>query len=365
MKHDPTIIDVDTSDTRQAPVSKSDSALASSAHSRINIPFNLGNWRDLPQDIAVDLAWFHQHALEEGLNWKQCEAALSYSQTTVFRALKGTYEGDWKKVAANIRSYRAIIAERLAIKHAAFRETRITKLVTGGLSYAMANNSITTITGESRQGKTAAGQWWRDQNNHGRTAFITAPAYGSCRALLKELAQCLGINRNTGLTNMHESILRAFNENRMIIVDEAHRLLPKDARTDPVMLEILRDIHDRTGCGLGLLTTTRFSEGIKRSSYMYEQVLGRIGMPVQLPREFEWGDISPIVDQYLEKVPDDLMSELLKISNQAGRLGILCETLKFASRIASKGHSTLKAETIRTAIATRKQMMGEAIYAKK
>lgn len=366
MKKDPTaIIEVDSSDTRQAPVSKSESALASSAHSRINVPFNLGNWRDLADDIQTDLAWFHQHALEEGLNWKQCEAALSYSQTTVFRALKGTYEGDWKKVCSNIRSYRAIISERLAIKHAAFRETRITKLVTGGLSYAMANNSITTITGESRQGKTAAGKWWRDQNNHGRTAFITAPAYGAARALLKELAQCLGINRNTGLTNMHESILRAFNENRMIIVDEAHRLLPKDTRGDPVLLEILRDIHDRTGCGLGLLTTRRFSEGVRKSEYMYEQVLGRIGMPVQLPREFEWADISPIVDQYLEHAPADLKDELLKISNAPGRLGILCETLKFASRIASKGHSSLKADTIRTAIATRKQMMGEEIYARK
>lgn len=290
---------------------------------------------------------------------------MGYSQTTVYRVLKGTYEGDWKKVSSNIRSYRAIIAERLAIKHAAFRETRITKLVTGGLSYAMANNSVTLITGESRQGKTESAKFWRDQNNHGRTAFITAPAYGAARALLKEIARCLGINQNTGLTNMHESILRAFNENRMLIVDEAHRLLPKDARCEPVLLEILRDIHDRTGCGLAMLTTSRFGEGIKKSAYMYEQVLGRIGMPVQLPREFEWDDIEPIVAQYLTHPPADLRAELLKISNAPGRLGILCETLKFASRIASKSHASLKAETIRTAIATRRQMMGEYQYAKK
>lgn len=358
-------IDATTDDSRSVPATRTDSALAASAHSRINIPFNLGNWKDLPEPVSDLLAWFHQHALEEGLNWKQCQSALGYSQSTIFRALKGTYEGDWNNVVKAITSYRAIVAERCAIRHAAFRETRITKLVTGGLSYAMANNSITKITGESRQGKTAAAQWWRDQNNHGRTAFITAPAYGAAKALLKEIAACLGINRNTGLTNMHEAILRAFNENRMLIVDEAHRLLPKDRRGEPILLEILRDIHDRTHCGLALLTTQRFDETVNKTEYQYEQVLGRIGMPVRLPREFEWADISPIVDQYITGAPAPLRKELLHIANSPGRLGILCETLKFASRIASKQQKVIKPETVATAIATRRQMMGETQYAKK
>lgn len=360
-----TAVIVAPDDSRKAPATKSDTALASVAHSRINIPFNLDNWKDLPEETTEQLAWFHQHALEEGLSWARCEAALGYSNTTIYRALKGTYEGNWEKVISGIRSYRTIVAERCAIKNANFCETRFTKLVTGGLSYAMANNSIVKITGESRMGKTASAKWWRDQNNHGRTVFITAPAYGAARALLKEIAQALGINRNTGLTNMHESILRAFNENRMLIVDEAHRLLPKDSRSEPVLLEILRDIHDRTNCGLALLTTRRFDEGVRKSEYQYEQILGRIGMPVQLPREFAWEDIAPIVEQYLTRVPNDLRKELTLIANSPGRLGILCETLKFSSRIASKTQRITSAETIRTAIATRRQMMGEIQYAKK
>ena len=358
-------IDTDGDSRGSTVATKSDNALAASAKSRINIPFNLGNWRDIDPLIIEEVAWFHQHALEEGLNWKQVCDALNYSETVIFRVLKGTYTGAWDQVADSIRSYRRLVSERVAIKHASFRETRITRLVTGGLSYAMANNSITKITGESRQGKTVAAKWWRDQNNHGRTAFITAPAYGAARALLTELALVLGINRNTGITNMHSAILRAFNSNRMLIVDEAHRLLPKDRRSDPTLLEILRDIHDRTGCGLALLCTRRFDEGIAKSEYMYEQVIGRIGMPVQLPREFEWDDLSPIVEQYLTTCPADLKKQLLQISNSDGRLGILCETLKFASRIAAKGKGKLTADTVRQSIAARNQMMGEKQYAKK
>lgn len=349
----------------ESPVSKSELAKASSSKSRINVPFNLAHWKGLDDESIDHLAWFHQHALEADLNWKQCEQALNYSQTTIWRALKGEYTGDLSKVIDAIRSYRSIIAERTSIKHAAFRETRITRLVTGGLSYALANNSITRITGESRMGKTASAKYWRDQNNHGRTVFVTAPAYGGGKALLKEIAASLGINRNLASTQMHESILRAFNANRMLIVDEAHRLLPNDYRSNPVLVEILRDIHDRTGCGLALLTTERFNRSMEKSSYQYEQILGRIGMPVQLPRELIWTDIKPIAEQYVTSTPTDLQSELLKIANSPGRLGILCETLKFASRIAEKTKTALNADSIRTAIKTRRQMMGEIQYAKK
>lgn len=351
-------------DTSTAPVSKSEMAKASSAKSRINIPFNLANWKGLDEETTEQLSWFHQHALEAGLSWKDCEEALNYSQTTIWRALKGEYSGDLTKVIDAIRGYRSIIAERSAIKHAAFCESRLTRLVTGGLSYALANNSITRITGESRMGKTASAKYWRDQNNHGRTVFVTAPAYGGAKALLKEIAMCLGINRNLSSPQMHESILRAFNSNRMLIVDEAHRLLPNDYRSNPVLVEILRDIHDRTGCGLAILTTERFNRSMEKSSYQYEQVLGRIGMPVQLPREILWSDIKPIVNQYAT-APADLQSELVKIANSPGRLGILCEILKFSSRIAEKSHIELTADTIRTAIVTRQQMMGELQYAKK
>jgi DNA transposition AAA+ family ATPase len=353
------------SDDLLAPVSKSEMAKASSAKSRINIPFNLKNWKGLDESTTEALAWFHSHALETDLTLDECAKAINYSTTTVWRALKGEYGGDLGKVVDQIQSYRTIIAERTAIQNADFCETRYTRLVTGGLSYALANNSITNISGESRTGKTSSAKYWRDQNNHGRTVFVTAPAYGGAKALLKEIAKCLGINRNYASTNMHEAILRAFNENRMLIVDEAHRLLPNDYRSNPVLLEILRDIHDRTRCGLAILTTARFNNAVAKSEYQYEQVLGRIGMPVQLPRDFEWTDISPIVSQYLTGVPGDLRAELLKIANLPGRLGILCETLKFASRIAVKKKQDFTADSVRLAIATRHQMMGEIQYAKK
>ena len=74
--------------TENNGIAKSLQAQASSAHSRINIPLNLENWRALPQDVQGELLWFHQHALDQKMDWVGCESALGYDQSVIFRSLK-------------------------------------------------------------------------------------------------------------------------------------------------------------------------------------------------------------------------------------------------------------------------------------
>ncbi|MDX1951483.1 MAG: AAA family ATPase [Verrucomicrobiota bacterium] len=347
------------------PVTKSEAAESSSANSRINIPLNLENWKDLPPHVSDQLLWFHQHALDTGMQWEECAEALDYDRSTVFKVLKGQYGGSWEKVAQSIRSYRKIVADRGTIQKNEFVHNSITKLIFSGLSYAMANNSITMIIGESRMGKTTAAKQWRDENNHGRSVFITAPAFGGTKGMLRDIAQAVGVGRNSSVPQMHESILRAFNQNRILIVDEAHRLMPGDARSIPVNLEILRDIHDRTGAALALMATARFDSQLRKGEYQFEQLLGRIGMPIRLPRAIRKSDIAPLIEQYVKKPSAVLIEACHGIANQLGRLGILVETLKVASRMAAKQKLPLTEEIVLSAIKLRQQMMGEQTYAEK
>jgi len=347
------------------PVTASAQAEASSAHARINIPLNVENWKALEAETQAELMWFHQHCLDDGLSHKEAAQALDYDQSTVFRVLKGTYDGNWRNILAAIRSYRRIHAERLTIQKNEFVENSITRMICQGLDYAHVNNSITLIVGESRMGKTASARFWRDKNNHGRSAYVIAPAYGGTKALLSEIAGCVGVNKNVSIVQMHQAVLRAFNKNRILIVDEAHRLLPNDRRVNPVNLEIIRDIHDRTGAAVALLATQRFSTELNKSEYMFEQLLGRIGLPVRLPRKVKAGDIEPILRQYVPRPSARLIETALLVSNELGRLGILVETLKVASRIAAKDKDKVREEHFFKALAVRKQMMGETIYAAK
>jgi DNA transposition AAA+ family ATPase len=354
----------------------SQQAEASSAHARINIPLNLENWKSLAPDVQAELLWFHQHLLDEGLDWKSACEALGYDRSVLFRVLKGTYEGSWKNVVSAVLSYRKILSERTLIQRTEFAENSISRLVWGGLDYAVANNSITLIEGESGIGKSVSGRKWKEDNNHGRSVYVIAPVIGGAKALLREICAAIGANKNQNVPQMLESIRRAFNKNRILIVDEAQRLLPTDRRSSPVMVEYLRDLHDRTGCALAFIATSRLSEQLKKMEYQFEQVLGRIGMPVRLPRKLSEKDFAPVIRQYVKVPSARLLSTCEAIvnarvldgdgANDLGRMRVLGEILKMASRIAAKDRAAQGVcadEHVFKAIALRKQMMGEQKFA--
>jgi|GEM_PF-2243285 len=348
-----------------AIVTRSEAALASSAGARINIPLNLENWRTLPQETQDALLWFHQHCLDQRLSLKDAATALNYDQSTVFRVLKGTYTGNWQNIESAIASYRRLLAERGTIQKVEFVHNSVSRMIWAALDYAVANNSITQITGESGQGKSIATKAWRDAHNHGRSVYVVAPPIGGIKALLRAIAAAVGVNKNLNLPQMTEAVYRAFNENRILLVDEAHRLLPTDRRSNPVNLEILRDLHDQTGCALAFISTQRFSDSLQKSEYQFEQVLGRIGMPVRLPRELKEGDFMPVLQQYIRKPSAKLKGEAASIVNAMGRVRVLVEVLKVATRIASKQRQELSEEHVFKALALRRQMMGEQVFAAK
>ena len=216
------------------------------------------------------------------------------------------------------------------------------------------------IIGESRMGKSVATKKWRDENNHGRSVYVVAPPYGGTKMLLRRIADVVGVSKNLCVPQLMEALSRAFNKNRILIVDEAHRLLPGDRRTNPVNIEILRDLYnDGQGCALALIATQRFDDELRKAHYQFEQVLGRIGMPIRLPKRIKVKDFKPIVNQYLKDPSDKLIQALDQIANSLGRLGILVETLKVASRIANKSRQPMTEEHVWKAIALRQQMMGE------
>jgi DNA transposition AAA+ family ATPase len=330
--------------------------IASSAHARINIPLNLQNWTHLEEAHQHQLMWFHQHLLDQQMGWNAAQDALGYEKSTIHKVLKGVYGGNWDKICAAIESYKDIVDRRGTIQQNEIVKNSTVKLIHAGLDYAQANNSITMVIGDSRRGKSEAAKLWRDEHNHGRSVYVVAPPIGGTKAFLRRIAIAVGVNKDASIANMYDAICRSFNRNRILIVDEAHRLIPGDHRSQPINLEILRDLHDETHCGLALIATARFDETMKKSEYMYEQVLGRIGMPIRLKKKVETKDIRPIVSQYVAKPSAEMMAECVRIANTQGRLGILVENLKVASRMAGKAKQPLAEEHIRKAIALRRQM---------
>lgn len=332
---------------------------AASAHARINVPLNLQNWKDQDEDTQSHLLWFHQYLLDQRMGWDEAQDALGYDRSTIFRVLKGTYTGSMPKIVAAIKSYRKLVAQRGTIQQAEFVENSISKLIFAGLDYAMANNSITMIIGPSRSGKSKITREWKERNNHGRSVLVEVPPVGGTKAFMSKLAQAVGVNKNLSVPFMLEPLERAFNKNRILLLDEAHRMLPSARNVNPEKLELVRYLHDATGCAVALVATSRLDQSLKSSEYQFEQVLGRIGMPIRLPKKVKQGDVDAMLKQFIPKPSDEARSIALQLGNSAGRFGHLLETLKVASRIASKQKQALNESHFIKAHQMRSQMMGE------
>jgi len=178
---------------------------------------------------------------------------------------------------------------------------------------------------------------------------------------MRAIADRIGANKNLSIVQLAEALQRGFNQHRILIVDEAHRLMPSDNRTvNPAHLELLRDLHDQTGCALALIATARFDTRLRSGAYQFEQLIGRIGMPIRIQKTLTKADALPLVRQYLKTPSEDLTTQLLHIANSPGRLGILAEILKVASRIAAKAKQPLTEAHIHKAIQLRNRMTGQA-----
>ncbi|HTJ78507.1 MAG TPA: ATP-binding protein [Rariglobus sp.] len=351
-------------DTIKQPVGRSLQAEASSAHSRINIPLNLENWRHLDEETVNELMWFHQHCLDEKLSWEDAREALGGVNADVFAVLKGNFSGDYAEVVKAITTFKAVTSERAGIIKGEFAPNAISEMIWAGLDYAAANNSITQITGESGHGKSIASRAWKEAHNHGRTVMVEASPVGGTRGFLGILCEAIGANKNMRIDQQRDAILRAFNPNRVLIVDEAHRLIPRDTRINPEKVDFLRYLHDRTGCALALIATARLDDEMQKSSYLFEQVLGRIGMPIRLPRLLVENAYRPLVVQYFPRPTAKLLQACAQLANdqmpkQKGRLRLLNQVLRLATRIASKARKPLTEAHFFSSLALRQQMMGD------
>lgn len=335
---------------------------------RIELALNLEKWAHLADPQVEALTWFHQYVLDRAMTWGQAAEALGYHSgdpegpTIVLDALRGGYTGDWVALTKRIQAYRKIAAERAGIQHAEFRETPISKMIWSGIDYALAANCIVIIEGDSGHGKTIGATVWNDTQSKGRGVLMEAPAVGGTGPFIEEVGRAVGYQRRYSPCATREAVFGAFSADRVLIIDEATRLLPKGRTANPDKLEFLRELHDRKRVPLVFLTTRRFVTEMEQSNYVFEQILGRC-MPIRLPAVLEEASWRPILVQYFPKPSRAACEAAEKLANnrlprQKGRVRLLTQVLKLATRLASKEGGRLTEDHFFKALALREQMIG-------
>lgn len=233
-----------------------------------------------------------------GLTVTAAAQEIGRSHATISRWLRGTYTGDVPKVDALVARWletRAAVAKRSIAaagldRHA---ETAATAEIMGALTYAQAAGDIVTIIGKSGRGKT----WTSERYCHAKSgAFYMAATRATLTlpGLLSQVAEATGIDippRTPALEAETMVIERLRGRNYLLVVDEAHHLKDK-------LLDELRIIRDRSGCGLALIG----DETIRMALARCAQVAGRVGLKVNLPTQPE-GDVAEIAAGPLGRRP--------------------------------------------------------------
>jgi len=295
--------------------------------------------KDLPENQRDLIRWLYFRSLEEGVSLKDAAEAIKYSTTVLWRVMKGEYGADIGPVCDAIEAYKRICDQRAGLARQSFVETDTAKRIWKICDAAITYQSIAMIFGDSQTGKTWALQEYARLHNHGATKYVRLPASATVQVVVRALADACGLSHKHGYESMRDRIHRAIDGNTLVIIDELHQAFNTYTVTARVaVLEVIREIHDRTGCGMVLCGTNVAREEIERGQHklILEQLRRRGIFRLQLPQVAPWADRVVIAASYgLPEPTGSARDTVDEIVNSSG-LRAYVSYLQAATKMAAK-----------------------------
>lgn len=300
--------------------------------------------RDLPDPHRDAIRWLHAYSRECGWNLTRLAEETKISPTTLYRIFTGKYGAKLDNVIERITTYRRLAEARGTLGDAPFALTSIAKKIDRTCEWALISQSVAFIFGNRGLGKTLAFERRRETHNHGQTKLIRMPASAGVQLMMKEIAKACYLSPNSCFDALRERVLAAIDHTNLVIIDELHQVFLSYQKGSAIKcLEVIREIHDRTKCGMVLCGTTQLKKEILlgQHSEMLEQFTDRGILKVQLPTRLPRGDVLLIAQGYgLQDEPTGTANQVLTDLMEARSLRKFGKLLQAASRMAAKeGHT--------------------------
>lgn len=314
---------------------------------------------------ALILAYADRITTDPAVSWDDVQAETGYSSSVMSRVFRGEYAGNIANVVTALRRY--FDRKSDAGARASYVPNQITDRVHRTIRYAAANETIALVVGPSRIGKTAAASAYAESPPaRGSTALVTCPPVGGTRELLRRIAAAFGVRcTSSSATAAIAALHRHLSPARLLILDEAQRMVPADRRSSPRMLELVRDLHDATRCPMVLIATTRLEEQLAASAYVHEQLIGRIMAPLRISGELAPADWQPIARQLVPDIGPAALEALggPAVVQSPQRLAALVHVLSIARRAADKAGRAPNDDDILAAIKWRRANFAASVLA--
>lgn len=281
---------------------------------------------------------------------------VEYDKTTITRIYAGKYTNHQtgaridipEKLAKNAREWMARQRKRFKGREE-FVLTPTAKKIWTLCDLARESKTAAFIIGNSHIGKTWALENYAHHNNHGSTPYVRMESASGLGGLVKNIARSIGISENGNTRDLVAYIIKALSPEMLLILDELH-LLSYTYRKGSFFscLEVIREIHDKSGCGMVLCGTRLLMDQIKPGQHSeMEQLVRRGPHKLTLPTMPTKGDLTAILEANGLDFPEKSAQvtwkghiekpyELLRqIAEQEGLLAI-SERIRYAKKLARK-----------------------------
>lgn len=296
--------------------------------------------KKIDEDQGQLLFWLHGFGQDKNISDANLSAMMKVSQAAVSQLFSGKYAAEnWTPMIERIRALKEVEEEELKKLNFGFVMTFTAKTIFGACESALTDGMPAFIFGASQIGKTTALEEFQRQHNHGRTKYLRLGSGWTKTRVVRELGRACKVRsiKAKKAWQVEEAIYESLNRYNLLIIDEFHLAMETvSAAASREIVEFIREVYDRTHCGLVLSATKvgihDLEEG--RNVMLFDQLRRRGVVKVVLPDVPPLKDINAIAKSFgLELPKGDVLAKVKQLLKTRG-LGVFVKYLQKAHSIA-------------------------------
>ena len=306
----------------------------------INYPANRvqEHMKRLQEEGKVDASgadlifWAYSYAREKGLSYTGVSGVLGVSGTAFWHLIRGDYSAKYDSMIEKLTKAKKMIEERSKGLSLGFVKTWAAEKIFEVCSAALYDGMPAFVYGSSQTGKTTALLEFQRTHNHGTTKYVRMGVRWSKRRVVRELARVCGCFCETAHScDLEERIYATLNNRILLIVDEFHLAL--ETTTDLAakeVVEFIREVYDRTGCGLVICGTKVAEAGLEtgKNRLLFDQLRRRGLVKLVLPDMPKKTDVNRFAKEFSLEAPAGETYEFIRGILQRFGLGMFVKYLQ-------------------------------------
>lgn len=298
--------------------------------------------KQVSEEDGEEVFWLYSYAQEFHLNEADLAVKMgAYDKNTLYQLFRGMYgvfkdgrSSSWSNIIKVIKSFKAVELEEMKKKNIGIIETEVKRTVFTACDAALADGMPAFIYGASQIGKTTALLEYKRLHNHGRTIYLRMGSNWTKARFVRELGILFGNGMKKSLVwDLEDKIVGSLSRYNLLIIDEFHLALETTSeKAAKEIVEFIREIYDRSGCGLVLSGTKVGLEGLEggRNRMLFDQLRRRGVVKVVLPDVPPRRDINEIARTFELEPPQGEDLKRVKQLIQTRGLGVFLKYLQKA-----------------------------------